>query len=158
MNIPTFIILALAVYRITHLIVFDKIFEPIRKHFVTRGFDGQNITYTLQGGFVRRYIGKIINCYWCTGIWASAGFVYGLHANSKVTTFIACIFALAAFAAITETFLLKSVGMPLEMKEVSNEIETDDLGPARGIINGLLLSIPLWAIIISIFMVIRRWI
>ncbi|MDF2652126.1 MAG: hypothetical protein K0Q73_7931 [Paenibacillus sp.] len=139
-TILTFIILALAVYRLTHFIVFDKLFENIRKNFVTRGFDGQNITFTLQGGNVRRFIGSILNCYWCTGIWVSGLFIVGVYTVPQVTTAISWLYALAAVAALIETKLLKSVGAPLEMKEVKATLEEDPLTTARGIINGLIIT------------------
>lgn len=73
-----FIIISLAAYRLTHLLVFDKITEPVRSLFVTRDFHGPLKTFTLHGGPLRRFIGKALICHWCTGIWASAALVAGV--------------------------------------------------------------------------------
>lgn len=154
MTILTFIILALAVYRLTHFIVFDKLFEPIRKHFVTRDFVDFQLTYTLQGGDIRRFIGQIINCYWCTGIWVSALFIVGVYTVPEITTAISWLYALAAAAALIETKLLKSVGMPLEMVEVPTTLEDDPLTAARGIKNAIIISSIIWVIIGGIVLVV----
>ncbi|MGO4496473.1 DUF1360 domain-containing protein [Paenibacillus sp. 2RAB27] len=156
MNILTFIILSLAVFRITHLFVFDKITEPIRKRFVTRGFDGQNITFTLQGGNVRRLIGNIVNCYWCAGIWVSAIVIGGYLLSPTITFYISYIFALSSVQALIETKLLKSVGMPIEMKEVPAVLEEDEISGARGFVNALLMTLGALLIVLGIVLALMR--
>jgi len=52
------VLLILASFRLTHLIVFDDIAEPVRK-LLDRW----------------RFTAVMIACYWCAGIWASAGLV-----------------------------------------------------------------------------------
>lgn len=49
------LILILASFRLTHLIVFDSIMEPVRSRL-------ENLPF----------IGPLISCYWCCGIWVSA--------------------------------------------------------------------------------------
>lgn len=113
-----FIIICLAAYRLTHLLVFDKIFEPVRNLFVTREFNGplRAVTYTLHGGRLRRFIGKMLNCHWCAGIWVSFGLVLACRAAYDVTIWICLALAAAAFLSLIETAWTKAVGMP-EMKE-----------------------------------------
>lgn len=126
MTILTFLILSLSVYRITHLLVIDMIFEPVRKYFVVRNFhttiERPYPTYELQGGFIRRFIGKVLICYWCTGIWVSAVTVIAFYRPFELTTSIPLIFALAAVQSLVETVWAKSVGYPLEMSEVKKDV------------------------------------
>lgn len=56
MSLLELLIVVLASYRLTHLLVFDSIAEPLRQ---------------LLGG--RPIVGALIDCYWCAGIWVSAG-------------------------------------------------------------------------------------
>lgn len=115
-----FIILSLAAYRITHLLVFDKVFEPIRSLFVTREFSGPlRATYTLQGGRMRRFIGKALICHWCTGIWASAAIVAGVWMSYGVVMWVCLALAAATFLSLIETAWMKFVGYP-ELVERKN--------------------------------------
>ncbi len=75
------ITLGLAIFRLTHLIVFDKITEFLRvpffdEHIVVED-DGEEAVYLSpkKGGLVG-FIGELLSCYWCTGIWVSI-FLYG---------------------------------------------------------------------------------
>jgi hypothetical protein len=120
-----FVIFCLAAYRVTHFIVFDKLFEPVRGLFVKRKFetipygDGKQVKvvfFTLQGGELRRVIGSIINCFWCAGIWVS---LLMITAYLWFTPFMFWVYAaLAAAAALSliETAWAKVVGFP-EMVE-----------------------------------------
>jgi len=58
--VPTFdfFLMALAVFRLTRLFVYDTITEFIRDWF--RGYDPRTFMGTL---------GTLINCPWCTGLW-----------------------------------------------------------------------------------------
>lgn len=145
MTILTFIILSsLAVYRITHLLVIDKIFEPVRKYFVIRDFKSEPYpTYSLQGGAVRKFIGRMLVCFWCSGIWVSAVVAFGFYRPFDLKTSILLTFALAAVQSLIETVWAKSVGYP-EMAEAPKPEVDDPLSAARGIINGIILSSIFW--------------
>lgn len=115
----TFVILALATYRLTHLIVYDKVFDPVRRLFVVRfmgEFNGKpHLCYSLQGGHVRRFIGSIMVCHWCSGIWVSAA-VVGIHRLVPETTdTLFLILAIASVQSLLESGWSKSVGLPPEM-------------------------------------------
>lgn len=118
MNPFHFIILSLAAYRLTHLVVFDQIFTPIRDLFVTR--DSPNKTFTLQGGRLRRFIGNILKCPWCAGLWVSALIIISYHYFETITYQICLLLAIAAIQSLMETGWMKSVGFP-EMKESKEE-------------------------------------
>lgn len=148
MTLQTFLILSLAVYRITHLIVFDKIFDPIRNIFVTRNFKAPIPTYTLQGGIVRRIIGKIMNCYWCSGIWVAAVIVFGFYGFTDIKTSLLLTFALAAIQSLIETAWAKEVGFP-EMEEAPAVTEDNPAGVFRGLGYGILFTVVIGAAIIG---------
>ena len=74
------VILVLASYRLTRLIVFDEITSFIRNPFFSVAYqeneDGElleNIEF--KGGRFRNWIGRLLSCYWCVGIWSSLGIV-----------------------------------------------------------------------------------
>ncbi|HYF94059.1 MAG TPA: DUF1360 domain-containing protein [Symbiobacteriaceae bacterium] len=88
MNWLDLAVLMLASYRLTHLIVFDSIMEPVRHRLEPVPF-----------------IGELIGCYWCAGVWVSGALV-GLHliwpAGSRP---LLLLLAVAGGQAIIETLL-----------------------------------------------------
>ncbi|PFA66378.1 sporulation protein [Bacillus sp. AFS015802] len=73
--------LGLAIFRLTHLIVFDKITEFLRAPFFDESIEveenGEEAVYiTPKKGGLTGFIGELLSCYWCTGIWVSI-FLYG---------------------------------------------------------------------------------
>ncbi|GAA3329486.1 hypothetical protein GCM10020331_077740 [Ectobacillus funiculus] len=70
---------ALASFRLTRLIVYDKITKFIRNPFIeevdVQDEDGSVVTYVrIKGRGLRKWIGELLSCYWCTGIWTTAFF------------------------------------------------------------------------------------
>ncbi|QGQ97026.1 DUF1360 domain-containing protein [Paenibacillus psychroresistens] len=116
----TLIILALACYRLTHLIVFDLIFAPIRDLFVTRDFE--TMTFTLQGGRIRSVIGRILICPWCSSLWVSVLITISYYYFESITYWICLLLTLSAFTSLIETAWMKSVGFP-GMKPSTNKEE-----------------------------------
>ena len=100
----TYIMLVLASYRLTHLIVFDKITEFIRKPFVKKikveTNDGVKMKEVPTSMF-----GYLLKCYWCAGIWSAVllGGLYLLFPN--VTLVIILILSIAGGQSIIETFV-----------------------------------------------------
>lgn len=100
-----FTMLVLANYRLTHLIVFDKITEWMRKPFL------RYITVRDdQGEIVEKkeptsMFGYLVNCYWCAGIWSAflIGTLFILF--PVITVPIVFILALAGGQSILETFV-----------------------------------------------------
>ncbi|BCB03064.1 DUF1360 domain-containing protein [Bacillus sp. KH172YL63] len=75
------IALGLAIFRLTHLIVFDKITEFLRAPFFNEQTvvedDGEEAVYLIpKKGGLTGFIAELLSCYWCTGIWVSV-FLYG---------------------------------------------------------------------------------
>lgn len=101
MNPLDLLIIALAASRITRLIVHDSITEPLR-YFIWRRFPGSqttwgdsDVTQSTKDSFGRqvgmvgkvdvfkldglwfadrsRFIGSLLECHWCTGLWVGIG-------------------------------------------------------------------------------------
>lgn len=79
------LLLALAAFRLTHLVVFDKITEPMRKPFEGRPF-----------------LGTLVTCYWCAGIWISGGLVAGQFLWPALFRWVVGILAVAGAQALIE--------------------------------------------------------
>ncbi|MCM3761886.1 DUF1360 domain-containing protein [Alkalihalobacillus oceani] len=109
-----FLILALAVFRLTHLLVFDTICEFIRKPFQNlveeKQENGETVTFVEpKGRGIQRFIGTLISCYWCMGVWCALFLYAGVTLYPVVFHPVLVILALAALAAMLEAWV-KSVG------------------------------------------------
>lgn len=101
------IILVLASFRLTHLIVFDEITSFLRRPFFTASYEtdeaGQLVrTIQLRGGGIRRWIGSLLSCHWCVGIWVAAAIV-ALYAYVPAAYPVLLLLAIAGAAAVIET-------------------------------------------------------
>jgi hypothetical protein len=110
MNIDllTFIILGLACFRLTRLIVFDKITEFLRQPFfdeiTEENEDGTvEVYYLPKSTSIKKFIGELLSCYWCTGVWISAAVVTGYLFLPALFVPITLVFAVAGLAAILES-------------------------------------------------------
>ncbi len=106
-TIINLILLSLASFRLTRLIVFDKITEFIREPFfdeiIEKKAEGETEVYYLpkKAGF-KKFIGELLSCYWCSGIW-SAAFIVASHFLFPALAFpLILILAVAGAAAILE--------------------------------------------------------
>ncbi|MEH7380578.1 DUF1360 domain-containing protein [Bacillus sp. JJ1533] len=107
-----FFIIALASFRLTRLLVYDKITKFIRRPFheeFEEELPNGTVEYYIQikGTGLRRWLGELLTCYWCTGIWCSA-FVYIVYElNFALSESLVLILAIAGGAAIIETYVAK---------------------------------------------------
>lgn len=90
-----FIILGLAVYRATRLIVEDTVLDPLRKK-IWKKFSPAD-----------RGIGYLITCYWCTSFWISSLVVLAYIIVPVAVTAVCMIFALSAVAGLITAWLDK---------------------------------------------------
>ncbi|MGJ7919153.1 DUF1360 domain-containing protein [Neobacillus sp. LXY-4] len=100
----SYMMLILASYRLTHLIVFDKITEFIRKPFMKKieviTEEGPKIKEVPKSLF-----GYLLNCYWCAGVW-SAIFLGSFYLLApKYAIYLIFILSIAGAQAILETFV-----------------------------------------------------
>ncbi|UFT99694.1 DUF1360 domain-containing protein [Radiobacillus kanasensis] len=107
-----FVLLALASFRFTHLLVYDQITKRLRDPFIEEEeeelSDGTvEVLIHTKGTGVRKFVGELLSCHWCTGIW-SAAILYGLYVLLPgIATPIIMILAIAGLAAIIQTLLDK---------------------------------------------------
>ncbi|MFS0644577.1 DUF1360 domain-containing protein [Siminovitchia sp. 179-K 8D1 HS] len=101
-------LLGLAVFRLTRLFVYDQIMEWLRKPFMKEyeelNEEGEIEVYymPIERGF-RGWVGSLLSCYWCTGVWIAAG-LYVCYVNVPIIAGpIIIIFSLAGLAALIET-------------------------------------------------------
>ena len=109
-----FILLSLATFRITRLIVFDTIITFIRKPFheiiEEVNDDGTTATYLqIKGTGIKFWIGELLSCYWCVGVWVAAILLTSYIFLPIATSVIVYIFAIAAVASIVEAIISKFV-------------------------------------------------
>ncbi|WP_286231262.1 DUF1360 domain-containing protein [Neobacillus mesonae] len=102
--------LALASFRLTRLLVFDKITEFIRTPFFDEIEEEneageQEIYYIPKQSGIKRFFGELLSCYWCTGIWAAI-FIVGFYLFFPVYSGpIILILAVAGMASLIETII-----------------------------------------------------
>ncbi|WHY68025.1 DUF1360 domain-containing protein [Neobacillus sp. SuZ13] len=118
----TYLMLILASYRLTHLIVFDKITEFIRKPFVKK------IKVETDAGVETKEVptsmfGYLLKCYWCAGVWSAIllGGTYLLF--PRITFVVILILSIAGGQSIIETFVgvnIKKVDYYASLKKKDN--------------------------------------
>ncbi|KAA6451965.1 DUF1360 domain-containing protein [Bacillus swezeyi] len=116
----TFAMLILASYRLTHLIVFDKITEFIRKPFMKKKktIDEQGHADTKK--VPKSNFGYLLNCYWCAGIWCAIIIGLGYLFIPDASIPVILILSIAGAQAILETFVgvgTKLVGFLSDLKK-----------------------------------------
>ncbi|MDF2629467.1 MAG: sporulation protein [Symbiobacteriaceae bacterium] len=84
----TLVLLIAASFRLTHLIVMDSIMAPVRDRLERVPF-----------------LGEVITCYWCCGIWVSGGLVAAYLLWPAVAYWVLLIFAVAGGQALLETLV-----------------------------------------------------
>lgn len=109
-----FILLSLSTFRLTRLIVFDTITVFLRKPFhemiEETNEDGQVETYLhIKGDGLKFWIGELLSCYWCVGVWVSIILVVGYMMFPGIVGIVILILAIAAVASIIEMIVSKLV-------------------------------------------------
>ncbi|MGM9923940.1 MAG: DUF1360 domain-containing protein [Bacillus sp. (in: firmicutes)] len=104
------LLLSLASFRLTRLIVYDKITAFIRKPFFKevdeKNEKGEIETYIVpkKGGIVG-FIGELLNCYWCTGVWVAIFIVGSSYFFAYWSMPVIVVLAVAGVASILETII-----------------------------------------------------
>jgi len=97
----TLTMLILASYRLTHLIVFDKITEFIRKPFLTT----RKISPTETKEVPKSQFGYLLTCYWCAGVWSAIFLGLTYLWIPDIAQYLIFILAIAGGQAILESFV-----------------------------------------------------
>ncbi|SDK28441.1 DUF1360 domain-containing protein [Sediminibacillus albus] len=106
----TLVLLGLAAFRLTRLFVYDDIFRFIRAPFHEEKEeiveDGTvEVVLYIKGKGIRRFIGELLSCQWCTGIWSASCLYIGYLLWPWIFLPIIAILAIAAFASIIEVIV-----------------------------------------------------
>nr|WP_091836188.1 DUF1360 domain-containing protein [Marininema halotolerans] len=103
-----FSILILASFRLTHLIVYDEITSFLRNPFLTvtmepDGNGGWVRKVDIKGTGFRGWMGKLLSCHWCVGIWSTLILVIMFYQLPYSFPFI-LVLAIAGAAAVVQTY------------------------------------------------------
>lgn len=109
-----FILLVLASFRITRLMVYDRITEFIRRlvleEVTEKNEVGEDVVYYVsKSGKVRGFFGELISCYWCTGVWSAIFLILLYYFLPFIYTPFVLVFAIAGAAAFIEAILQKLI-------------------------------------------------
>ena len=94
------VLISLATFRLIRLVTYDKIFAFARNLFLDRTEDGSYIK--TEGGF-RRTVSELVECLWCTGLWA-APIATCLYFVNDAGRFVVIILAIAAVGSFMQVF------------------------------------------------------
>lgn len=109
-----FILLSIATFRLTRLFVYDKITQFLRNPFIHEYEemleDGTIETYIeIKGTGLRRFLGELLSCYWCTGVWCAAIIYAGYLTLPDYFSPIIIILSIAGCASFLEAVILKII-------------------------------------------------
>ena len=112
LDIVKIFIIGLAAFRLTRLIVFDKITEFIRNPFYEEKIeidkDGNEIIfYMVKEKGIKHFFGELLSCHWCTGLWVSIGLVMLDYYIPVVSYFLLMVLSVAGIGSIIETIIGK---------------------------------------------------
>jgi len=106
----TFILLILASYRLTRLIVFDQITSFIRRPFLEERFEQDESGFVVakieeKGGRFHAFMRDLLTCYWCVGVWSSVAITLAYLFIPSIAFPVILILAIAGAAGILESFV-----------------------------------------------------
>lgn len=102
------VLFGLAVFRVTHLFIYDKITEKFRGKFleekeIVNEENGQLEWLILaKGKGFQNFVGQLLSCHWCLSIWVAFVFVLMYWFVPHVTIVLAFTLSIAAVAAIID--------------------------------------------------------
>ena len=102
-------ILVLASFRLTHLLVYDKITSFIRRPFIENTSEEDkngeiHQIVRIKGTGIKYWIGSLLSCHWCTGVW-SAAIVVLIYLYLPYSVIFLLILAVSGAASIIESFI-----------------------------------------------------
>ncbi|MCY8473081.1 DUF1360 domain-containing protein [Bacillus halotolerans] len=115
----TFFMLILASYRLTHLIVFDKITEFIRKPFMKKKRTVDANGHMNEKNVPASNFGYMLNCYWCAGVWCAILIGLGYLFLPDIAVPVIFILSIAGAQAILES----AVGVGVKLVDVLKSVQ-----------------------------------
>ena len=109
LDLVEWLVLALAVFRLVRLFLYDRIFSRLRSIFlsvewVEAGEHEMVEQVTIIGSGWRYAVGYILTCQWCSGIWL-AGFVVAVYSLWPVTFPLFLWLSLAGLSSLLHGWL-----------------------------------------------------
>lgn len=98
-------LLVLASGRLTRLVVSDDIMEWLRKPFLEWKEEDDVLYAYPKGTGLQKFIGELLSCYWCAGIWAAAFLFTGYLLLPVVFVPFIVFLSIAYGASIIESIL-----------------------------------------------------
>lgn len=107
-------VFSLASFRLTRLLVYDQITEFIRHWFLKEIEEiqpnGEVTSYYLtKPGVLNQFFGKLISCYWCTGMWCAIFITISYATFPHFAYPVIIILAVAGLGALLESVLQKII-------------------------------------------------
>ncbi|MCM3569970.1 DUF1360 domain-containing protein [Neobacillus mesonae] len=108
------LILSFASFRLTRLLVFDKITEFLRAPFfdeveMENEVGELEVYYSPKQRGFKHFMGELLSCYWCTGIWMAALVVAIFFLFPVYSVPIILILAIAGIASLIETIIQRII-------------------------------------------------
>lgn len=99
-DVRDIVLLGVATHKLSTLIADDAITSPIRAPFTERQEkeSPKSVEEQPRGKGLRRSLGELLTCHFCTGQWIASFFTYGLVFAPAVTRLIASIFAIVTIS------------------------------------------------------------
>ena len=132
-----FVVLGFACFRLTHLIVADDITSFLRAPFVDEVVepDAEGRMNKMQYPKMpkwRGYVGALIACPWCMGVWVGGFLVTGWYLAPEVVFFLSAILAVSGLGISLETatkyWSVNSMSPTASQAERVSEVRTLLLG------------------------------
>jgi Protein of unknown function (DUF1360) len=106
------IIIVLASFRLTRLLVYDQITQFIRTPFFNEieevDESGQKEIYLVaKDKGIRGFFGQLLSCHWCTGVWSSIFLCSLFFIYHQIAVPILLVLAVAGLASIIEVLVQK---------------------------------------------------
>lgn len=96
--VPDVLLLGVATHKLTRILTKDWVTAPIRAPFVRYegSAGGGEVKEEVRGRGMRKAIGDLLTCPWCSGPWVAGALIAGLVARPRATRVLAAGFAAVA--------------------------------------------------------------
>ena len=92
------VLLGVATHKLTRIVTKDWVTAPVRApfvHYEESAGDGE-VKESVRGTGLRKAVGDLLTCPWCTGPWVAGALMSGLVARPRATRAVAATFAAVA--------------------------------------------------------------
>jgi len=102
LGLTDFVLITLAVFRLTRLFVYDKVTQLVRDLFVDiEEKRGQLIRHPKDFG-LQRALADIFSCPWCFSIWGGSVFIWAYIMFPAVMMYVALFLSVSALATVLQ--------------------------------------------------------